>query len=93
MHGDDRNTFSDQTGQFPNTLRRGAKYIMVMYNSDSNAILVEPLKSRAEQELFRATTKLHKYLTARGLKLSFQIFDNECPELMENYFQTNNIAF
>ena len=37
-------TFSDQTGQFPTRSKRGNKYIMVMVEVDSNAILVEPLK-------------------------------------------------
>jgi hypothetical protein len=35
--------FSDQTGQFPTRSQRGNKYIMVMVEIDSNAILVEPL--------------------------------------------------
>ena len=46
-----RNTvFSDQTGQFPTRSKRGTKYIMVMVEIDSNAILVEPLKSRKDPE-------------------------------------------
>ena len=52
---DVRNTvFSDQTGQFPTRSQRGNKYIMVMVEIDSNAILVEPLKSRKDPELTRA---------------------------------------
>ena len=38
--------FLDQTGQFPARSKRGNKYIMVMVEVDSNAIFVEPLKSR-----------------------------------------------
>ena len=49
---DVRNTvFSDQIGQFPTRSQRGNKYIMVMVKIDSNAILVEPLKSRKDPEL------------------------------------------
>ena len=51
-------TFSDQTGQFPTQSKRGNKYIMVMVEVDSNAILVEPLKSRKDAELIRG----NKYL-------------------------------
>ena len=46
--------FSDQTGQFPTRSRRGNKYIMVMVEIDSNAILVEPMKSRKDTEMIRA---------------------------------------
>ena len=40
--------YSDQTGKFPITSSRGTKYIMIVYDFDSNAILSEPLKSRNE---------------------------------------------
>ena len=46
--------FSDQTGQFLKKSQRGNKYLMVMVEIDSNAILVEPLKSRKDAELTRA---------------------------------------
>ena len=46
--------FSDQTGKFPKRSRRGYKYIMVMVGIDSNAILVEPMKSRKDEEMIRA---------------------------------------
>jgi len=34
-------SFSDQTGQFPKQSKRGHKYIMVLIEIDSNAIMVE----------------------------------------------------
>jgi hypothetical protein len=43
--------FLDQTGQFPMLLQSGNKYIMVMVEIDSNAILVEPTKSRKDAEM------------------------------------------
>ena len=43
--------YSDQTGKFPKTSQRGNKYIMVMVEVDSNAILVEPMKSRNDDEM------------------------------------------
>ncbi len=41
--------FSNQTGQFPTCSQQGNKYIMVMVEIDSNAILVEPMKSRKDE--------------------------------------------
>jgi hypothetical protein len=39
---------SNQTGHFPITSSRGSKYIMVVYDYDSNVILTEPLTSRTK---------------------------------------------
>eukprot|EP00804_Cyclotella_cryptica_P015405 CCRYP_008025-RA/>CCRYP_008025-RA protein AED:0.42 eAED:0.42 QI:0/-1/0/1/-1/1/1/0/193 len=47
--------FSDQTGKFPTRSQRGNKYIMVLVEIDSNAILVEPMKSRKDEEMIRRT--------------------------------------
>ncbi len=38
--------FLEQTGKLPKRSQKGYKYIMVMVKIDSNAILVEPMKSR-----------------------------------------------
>ena len=46
-----RRIYSDQTGRFPHTSSRGHKYIMVMYDHDSNAIVFEALKTRQGKEL------------------------------------------
>lgn len=52
---DTRDTiFTDQTGAFPKRSLRGNKYIMVMVHIDSNAILVEAMKSRKDAEMQRA---------------------------------------
>jgi len=50
--------FSDQTGQFPTHSQQGNKYIMVMVEIDSNAILVEPMKSRKDEEIIRVYNAL-----------------------------------
>ena len=43
--------FSDQTGQFPTRSKRGNKYIMIMVETSSSAILVEPMKSRKDARI------------------------------------------
>ena len=84
---------TDQTGRFPTTSNRGNKYLMVLYDHDSNAILAEPLKSRSASELVRATTSLHRYLSERGLKPTFQVLDNECPDSLKQFFRTHDVSF
>ena len=46
--------FYDQTGQFPTRSHIGNKYIMIMVEIDSNAILVEPINNCKDEELTRA---------------------------------------
>jgi hypothetical protein len=40
--------FTDQTGQFPIQSFCGNKYIMIMVEIDSNAILIKPMKNRKD---------------------------------------------
>jgi hypothetical protein len=60
--------YSDRTGGFPITSSRGNKYIMFVYNYDSNAIITEPITSCTKNELLRTYTVLYTMLTDRGLK-------------------------
>ena len=81
---DVRNTvFSDQTGRFPTTSQSGNKYIMVMVEIDSNAILVEPLSSRKDQELTRAYRSLMLRLKRAGIIPKKHVLDNEVSEAMK----------
>jgi hypothetical protein len=54
--------YTDQTGRFPVTSSQGHKYILILYDYDSNAILAEPIKSRSGGDILRAYTKLFEYL-------------------------------
>jgi hypothetical protein len=85
--------YSDQTGRFPHASSKGSKYVMVLYDFDSNAILAEPIKNKTEREQLVATTKLHDYLRARGLSPTMHVMDNECPPAIKKYFRANNIRF
>ena len=60
--------FTDQTGRFPTTSSLGNKYILTLFDTDTNTILVEPLKNKSKEELTRAQEKLYNYLTERGFK-------------------------
>jgi hypothetical protein len=85
--------YNDQTGRFPITSSRGNKYIMVVYDYDSNVILTEPLKSHSKNELHRAYTKIHTYLTDRGLKPVLQKLDNEAPGKHKAFKHDNDVTF
>ena len=88
---DVRNTmFSDQTGQFPKRSLRGNKYIMVMVEIDSNAILVEPMKSRKDAEMIRAYKLLLMRLKRAGIIPKKHVLDNEVSETMKNIIRDEN---
>ena len=76
--------FLDQTGQFTARSQRGSKYIMVMVEIDSNAILMEPIKSRTDPELTRAYRAMMLRLKRAGIVPRKHILDNEVSEAMKN---------
>jgi hypothetical protein len=69
--------FSDQTGRFPTRSQRGNKYIMVMVEIDSNAILVEPINSRNGHKLARAYRVLMTRLQHAEIVPTKHILDNK----------------
>jgi hypothetical protein len=80
-----RNTiFTDQTGQFPTRSQAGNKYIMVMVEIDSSAILVEPIKNRTDAELTRAYSALMLRLRRAGVTPRKHVLDNEISSAMKD---------
>ena len=75
--------YTDQTGRFPITSSRGNKYIMVMVHIDSNAILVEAMKNKTDEEMQRAYLKLLKRMQRTGMEIKKHVLDNEVSEAMK----------
>jgi hypothetical protein len=46
--------YTDQAARFPVVSIKSNKYIMILYDYDSNAILAQPLKDRTAPELLKA---------------------------------------
>jgi hypothetical protein len=76
---------SNQTGQFPIQSLHGNKYITVMVEIDSNAILVEPMKNRKNAEMIRAYNALLLQLKRAGIVPKKHALDNEGSESMTNH--------
>lgn len=85
--------YTDQTGQFPYVSSRGNKYVMILYDYDSNAIMVAPMKSRTETELVRAYKSMFDQLVRRGLKPTLQKLDNEAPAGLKQFLQENEVGY
>lgn len=84
---------TDQTGWFSKTSSRFNKYILVMHDADTNAILAEPIKDKLEGEHIRAIKKSHGYLRGRGFRTKLHILDNECSKGLKDYLQEQQIEF
>ena len=84
---------ADQTRRHPVTSSCGRKYLTVLYNYDSNAIITEPLKSRNEHKLVCAYSALHTHLSNRGLTPRFQMLDNESPVDLQKVMQNAVVTF
>ncbi len=77
MYDVHKTMFLDQTGQFPTCLQSGNKYIMVLVKIDSNAILVEPMKSRKDAEMIQAYNALLLRLRRAGIIPKKHVLDNK----------------
>jgi hypothetical protein len=85
--------YTDQTGRFPVVLSKGNKYIMVLYDYDSNAIWVQPIKNRTTPALLKAFQFMEQELVAKGLKPKLMKLDNEASKLLKDYLYKKEIAF
>ena len=73
-------TYLDQTGCFPFTSYKGNKYMMVVVELDSSAILVEAMKDRTSEELTRAYLNLFGRIKRAGATPKKCMMDNELSE-------------
>jgi hypothetical protein len=84
--------YTDQTGRFPVVSSKGNKYIMILYDYDSNAILAKPLKDRTAPELLKAFQFMEQELVVRGLKPKLMKLDNEESKMLRNYLYKQDIT-
>eukprot|EP00804_Cyclotella_cryptica_P010817 CCRYP_008749-RA/>CCRYP_008749-RA protein AED:0.21 eAED:0.21 QI:0/0/0/1/1/1/3/0/823 len=75
--------FSNQTGKLPYRSLSSNHYLMVMVDIDSSAILVEPIKNRADPELTRAYSSLITRLHRAGVFPSKHVLDNKISNAMK----------
>jgi hypothetical protein len=85
--------YTDQTGRFTVVSSKGNKYIMILYDYDSNTILAQFIKDRTAPELLRAFQVMEQELVARGLKPKLMRLDNDASKLIKTYLHQQNITF
>jgi hypothetical protein len=90
---DEGQIYTDQTGRFPVVSSKGNKYIMILYDYDSNAILEQPIKDLTAPHLLKAFQIMEQELFARGLKPKLMKLDNEASKLLKAYLHQQDITF
>ena len=85
--------YDDLTGHFPYISSQGNKYILVIYDYDSNAILAEPIQSRQAAHIKKAYNKIITFLASRGAKPKVFILDNEVSGELKLAIQSHNITY
>ena len=71
-------TYSNHTSRFWHRSSKGNKYLMIMCDYDSNAILAVPMKNRQAKTITESWETLHNKLTKLGYGTKNFILDNEC---------------
>ena len=67
--------YSDLTGKFPFTSSQGNQYILIVYDYDSNAILVEALNNRQAATIVKTWTTINDKYASRGVQSKIYILD------------------
>ena len=85
--------YTDQTGAFPVQSRSGNRYIMIMCEMDSNAIISKSMRNRTAGELIRAYKVLLKRLKLAGLAPKKHVLDNEISNEFKEAIVENKMEY
>jgi hypothetical protein len=85
--------YTNKMGRFPVVSSKGNKYIMTLYDYDSNVIMAQPIKYRTAPELLRSFQVMEQKLVARGLKPKLMKLDTEASKLLKTYLHQQDITF
>ena len=85
--------YGDLTGRFPYKSSRGNQYIYVLYDYDSNNILVKAIPNRQAAVIKNAWESLYKRLIRNGIDITHFILDNELSSDLRECFKKYNIKF
>jgi len=86
-------TYSDLCGSYPVKSARGNQYIVVCYDYNSNAILAEPIQTRAAANISNAVEKMLTKLTNAGAPPKLHILDNEASKHLKHKLLKQKIKY
>ena len=68
--------YTDQTGTFPVTSKKGNKYIMILCEIDNNVIMSEAMRNRSSGEIYRNYLILMQRLKSTGIRPKKDVLEN-----------------
>ena len=86
-------TYLDLPAPFLLKSSRGHKYLLIVYDTDSNYIFAEPITSREGPTIKAAYQRVVETLTAKGFKPELTITDNESSALLKTYMISQGIEY
>ena len=86
-------SYRDQTGKLLHISSRGNQPIMVLYDYDTNLLLITPLPYHQYETITSGWKRLHERLCDNRLSLTLHILDKECSEDMRKAFQKYKVKF
>ena len=87
------NSFGDLPGKFHVHSSKFKKYMLLVYNVDTNAILVKPLKSHDDANMTKAFQNIIKRLRKYNHKVTFFKLDNEVSQAVKDTLTDKSISF
>jgi hypothetical protein len=85
--------YTNQTSKFSKKLSLSSLYIMVLLEINSNAILVEAMKTRLAGEMIQAYQMLVERLCSTGIIPKMHILDNKCSAEFKERIKLNNMKY
>jgi hypothetical protein len=79
--------YTDLTRAFPVSSFKNMQYIFVAYIYNLNAIIVQPMLSRANAAMIAAFTEFFAVLQAQDYQPALNVMDNECSKTMEKHIR------
>ena len=84
--------YTDKSGPVLIPPYSGMKYVMVLYDFDSNIIWATAIPYKTKLQLVTAYKLLFSLMKQQGLNTQLQILDNECSNLLKEFMTANNVA-
>ena len=81
----------DLTGKFPYKSARGYEYLLIGYNYDANAIVVEPIKNKQAKSIKEAWLKINARCKYVGVQPATYVLDNETSAELEEAFTKQEV--
>ena len=83
----------DLIGRFTNCSASGHEYLLVGYNYDANAILVEPLKYHQEKTIADLREKINQQFATTGFQPNIYVLYNEGSNTMKEVLKKYTVNY